>query len=107
MLRKYGKTIKSDGIDFGTLTDDVSYNLVKVLAGYEDAVVNAAEKYEPSIVTRYVIALATAFNKFYHDCTILQADEKEKIARLLLTDLVQKILCEACELLGMECPDEM
>lgn len=107
VLRKYGKTIKSDGIDFETLTDDVSYNLVKVLAGYEDAVINAAEKYEPSIIARYVIALATAFNKFYHERTILQADEKEKRARLLLTDLVQKILCEACGLLGMECPDEM
>lgn len=107
VLRKYGKTIKSDGIDFETLTDDVSYDLVKVLAGYEDAVINAAEKYEPSIIARYVIALATAFNKFYHERTILQADDKEKRARLLLTDLVQKILCEACGLLGMECPDEM
>lgn len=107
VLRKYGKTITSEGIDFGTLTDDVSYHLVKVLAGYEDAVVNAAEKYEPSIVARYVIALATAFNRFYHDCTILQADEKEKRARLLLTDFVQNILREACGLLGMECPDEM
>ncbi len=107
VLRKYGKTITSEGIDFGTLTDDVSYYLVKVLAGYEDAVVNAAEKYEPSIIARYVIALATAFNRFYHDCTILQADEKEKRARLLLTDFVQNILCEACGLLGMECPDEM
>ena len=45
VLRKYGKTITSEGIDFGTLTDDVSYYLVKVLAGYEDAVVTAAEKY--------------------------------------------------------------
>lgn len=107
VLRKYGKTITSEGIDFGTLTDDVSYHLVKVLAGYEDAVVNAAEKYEPSIIARYVIALATAFNRFYHDCTILQADEKEKRARLLLTDFVQNILREACGLLGMECPDEM
>lgn len=107
VLRKYGKTITSEGIDFGTLTDDVSYYLVKVLAGYEDAVVTAAEKYEPSIIARYVIALATAFNRFYHDCTILQADEKEKRARLLLTDFVQNILCEACGLLGMECPDEM
>lgn len=107
VLRKYGKTITSEGIDFGTLTDDVSYHLVKVLTGYEDAVVNAAEKYEPSIVARYVIALATAFNRFYHDCTILQADEKEKRARLLLTDFVQNILCEACGLLGMKCPDEM
>ena len=107
VLRKYGKTITSEGIDFGTLTDDVSYHLVKVLAGYEDAVVNAAEKYEPSIVARYIIALTTAFNRFYHDCTILQADEKEKRARLLLTDFVQNILREACGLLGMECPDEM
>lgn len=65
------------------------------------------EKYEPSIIARYVIALATAFNRFYHDCTILQADEKEKRARLLLTDFVQNILREACGLLGMECPDEM
>lgn len=107
VLRKYGETIEKDEIDYGTLTDDVSYNLVKVLAGYEDAVMNAAEKNEPSIVARYVIALATAFNKFYHDCSILQAEEKEKKARLVLTDFVQKILCEACGLLGMECPEEM
>lgn len=107
VLRKYGKAIEGDGIDYITLTDDVSYNLVKVLASYEDAIMNAVEKNEPFIVARYVIALATAFNKFYHDCTILQAEEKEKKARLLLTDFVQKILCEACGLLGMECPEEM
>ena len=107
VLRKYGKAVEMDEIDYATLTDDTAYNLIKVLAGYEDAVINAAEKYEPSIVARYVIALATAFNKFYHDCTILQAEEKEKKARLILTDLVQKILWEACGLLGMECPEEM
>ena len=107
VLRKYGKTVENEGIDYATLTDDVSYNLVKVLAGYEDAVVGAAEKNEPSVIARYVIALATAFNKFYHECHILQAEEKEKKARLLLTDLSQKILCESCGLLGMECPEEM
>ena len=107
VLRKAGKTVEAGEVDYATLTDDVTYNLVKVLAGYEDAVLNAAEKNEPSVVARYVISLATAFNKFYHDCTILQAEEKEKKARLMLTDMVQKILCEACGLLGMECPEEM
>lgn len=107
VLRKAGKMVDIGEVDFEALTDDVTYNLVKVLAGYEDAVLNAAEKNEPSIVARYVISLATTFNKFYHDCTILQAEEKEKKARLLLTDMVQKILCEACGLLGMECPEEM
>ena len=107
MLRKFGKQIEAGEIDYSALTDDASYNLIKVLAGYEDAVMSAAEKYEPSIVARYVIALATAFNKFYHDCSILQAEDTEKMARLLLTDIVQKVLCEACGLLGMECPEEM
>lgn len=107
VLRKAGKTVEAGEVDYSALTDDVTYNLVKVLAGYEDAVLNAAEKNEPSVVARYVISLATAFNKFYHDCTILQAEEKEKKARLMLTDMVQKILCEACGLLGMECPEEM
>lgn len=107
VLRKAGKTVEVGEVDYAALTDDVTYNLVKVLASYEDAVINAAEKNEPSVVARYVISLATAFNKFYHDCTILQAEENEKKARLILTDMVQKILCEACGLLGMECPEEM
>lgn len=107
VLRKAGKMVEVGDVDYAALTDDVTYNLVKVLTSYEDAVINAAEKNEPSIVARYVIALATAFNKFYHDCTILQAEEKEKKARLFLTDMVQKILYEACGLLGMECPEEM
>lgn len=107
VLRKFGKPVAAGEIDYTALTDDASYNLIKVLAGYEDAVMSAAEKYEPSIVARYVIALATAFNKFYHDCSILQTEHTEKMARLLLTDIVQKVLCEACGLLGMECPEEM
>lgn len=107
VLRKACKMVEIGEVDYMALTDDVSYNLIKVLVSYEDAVINAAEKNEPSIVARYVITLATAFNKFYHDCTILMAEEKEKKARLFLTDLVQKVLCEACGLLGMECPEEM
>lgn len=107
VLRKYGKPVEGAEIDYEVLTDDVSFNLIKVLDAYEDAVVKAAEKYEPSIVARYVISLATAFNKFYHECSILQAEEKEKKARLFLVNMAQQVLCEACGLLGMECPEEM
>jgi len=107
VLRKYGKAVEKDEIDYTILTDDTSYNLIKVLSVYEDAIMNAAEKNEPSVIARYVIALATAFNKFYHDCTILYAEDTEKKARLILTDFVQKILWEACDLLDMECPEEM
>ncbi len=107
ILRKYGKQVEAKNINYSILTDDISYSVVKMLGGYEDAIRSAAEKYEPAMVARYVIGLANAFNKFYHDSSILQASDEEKEARLLLTDTVQKIIYEACGLLGMECPEEM
>ena len=94
-------------VNGAVLTDDVTYSLIKILDGYEDAVVTAAEKFEPSVVARYIISLAPAFNKFYHECPILQAEEKVKQARLAVVDMTQRILKDACGLLGMECPEEM
>lgn len=106
ILRKAGQNL-DEKIQYDDLTDDVTYSLIKVLNGYEEAILNAAEKYEPSIVARYIISLSTAFNKFYHECPILQAGEETKQARLYITNLVQMVLKDACGLLGMECPEEM
>jgi len=94
-------------IDFAQLTDDYSFKLVKQLLGYEDAVNKAAERYEPSVVAKYLIGLSAAFNKFYHECPILKAEEAEKQAKLYLVDVTQGIIKECCELLGMNCPEEM
>jgi len=125
VLRKYGKQVSNEEINYtlilqlrsacitgcplgySLLTDDVTYNLVRTLAGYEECIRAAAEKYEPSIIARYVISLSSAFNKFYHDCSILQAEETIKKARILLVDLVQQVLKDACKLLGMRCPEAM
>lgn len=107
VLRKSGRAVSNDTLDYAVLTDDVTYALIKILSGYEDAVLKAAEKYEPSIIARYVISLSAAFNRFYHECPILQAAESTKQARLAITDLVQLVLKDACSLLGMACPEEM
>ena len=114
VLRKSASTIEGDvtifdaaATDFTVLTDDSSYALVKALSGYNEAVKNAAKRNEPSVIARYLISVATAFNKFYHECSILHAKEHVKMARLLLTDLVQRVLTDGCGLLGMECPEEM
>lgn len=107
VLRKYGEPVDFTRTDWNALTDSVAYNLVKILGGYEDAVKNAAAKYEPSVVARYVMSLAAAFNKFYHDCAILKAEETVKRARLALTELTQRVLRDGCGLLGLECPEEM
>jgi len=94
-------------IDCRLLTDDITYALLKALSGYEEAVLAAAERYEPSVVARYAVSLAAAFNKFYHECPILQADEETRTARMMLVDCVQKVLRDACGLLGLQCPEEM
>ena len=120
ILRKSGQTInvgvpkQNEAVEEAQLekvskllADDAAYALVKVLGEYENAVRKAAQRYEPSVVARFAVSLATAFNKFYHDCPILQAAEEVKQARLLLVELTQQVLADACGLLGIECPEEM
>lgn len=107
ILRKSGFAAAEKNINYYHLTDDAAYALAKTLSGYEAAVQLAAERYEPSVVARYIISVAGAFNRFYHECPILSAGEEEKQARLILVDAVQKVLKDACSLLGMECPEEM
>ena len=108
ILRKNQKVIDRNKVDYEALTDDVTFDLVKTILGYEAAINNAAERYEPSMIARYIINVATAFNKFYHDCPILREEnENIKEARLVLVDVVQRIIKDACGLLGMKCPEEM
>lgn len=107
ILRKNKAPINRENIEWRILTDDVTYALVKAAAAYENAVQSAAERYEPSVIARYILSVATAFNQFYHECPILHAPEKEKQARLLVVEAVQRVLKDACGLLGMECPEEM
>ena len=107
ILKKNIDEMIPETIDFNVLIEDTSYVLIKALSGYEETIIKAAKRYEPSIIARYLITVATAFNKFYHECPILQADEKKKKARLVLVDLTQSIILDACSLLGMDCPEEM
>lgn len=107
ILRKSKEDVSKYKINYNALTDDITYELIKTLNGYETAVLNAAEKYEPSVVARYIISLTAAFNRFYHECPILQAAEDTKKARLYVVNLVQLVIKDACSLLGMQCPEEM
>jgi len=107
ILRKadYNKDFKT--VNFEKLIDDFSFKLIKDLSGYEDAIKKAAEKYEPSVIAKYLVSVCASFNKFYHECPILKAEEEEKYAKLYLVNLAQGVIKECCELLGMKCPEEM
>lgn len=93
--------------DYSVLSDDVSMALLKEIARYPQVVSDAAEKLEPFVVSRYAVALAQAFNKFYHECQINVEDENIKYTRANIVIITKSILKDALSLLGIQCPEQM
>lgn len=94
-------------IDYNGLDNDVSKSIVALLDRYPQVLQESAKKYEPSVVARYAIDLAQAFNKFYFECKINTEAESIKNSRLLLTKAVRQVLGNALGLLGIETPAKM
>lgn len=91
-------------------TDDIcpqEFELVKTLADFPSVLKDALAKYEPSLVARYAVDLAQRYNKFYFDCKILGAEEKERNFRLALTKATLTTLKNALSLLGIGVPEKM
>ena len=94
--------------DASCLTDEYAQEIIKLIEDFPNRVRDAAQKYEPYIITRYTVAVATAFNKFYHEDSILSAeDENTKLARLYLTSMVRYILKTGLWLIGVAAPERM
>ncbi|MGB4588096.1 MAG: arginine--tRNA ligase [Clostridiaceae bacterium] len=104
ILRK--NEIKDDAI-LALLDSQEEFELAKTLNGFNDAVLVAIDKYEPSVVTRYVLQVAKDFNKFYNNCPINSAEEGIKQARLKLVLATTLVLKNALYLLGIETVEEM
>ncbi len=81
--------------------------VVKLISAFPDAVKEAAEKYEPSVVARYAVDLAQKFNKFYIDCKIITAEGETKDFRLALTRAALQTMKNALSLLGIGIPEKM
>lgn len=105
VLRKIGEV--PDTIDYTLLTDEASIGLLKEIERYPQAIKDAAERYEPSVIARYSIDLAHAFNKFYHECQINVEDETTKYTRTNVVKIARYIIKDALSLLGIQCPEQM
>ena len=93
--------------NFSNLTTDEEFNLVKNLAGFEQAVSRAREKYEPSLVTRHITEIAKAFNKFYNSSQIMVDDQELKKERLALTYATSVVIKSGLGLLGIKTVEKM
>ena len=79
------------------------HELLKCLASFPERVNAALESYEPSYITRFIIDLATAFHRFYHNCQILSASDPDIInTRVALTRATRNVLGTSFELICLK-----
>lgn len=106
LLRKGG--YQPGPCDYSLLTDDEALALVKVLEAFPQVVEEACRRNEPYLLTRHMVALAQAFNRYYIEHRILEEqDEAGNHARLTLTAAARQVIKTGLWLLGIEAPEQM
>lgn len=93
--------------DYSVLTDDDSFALATRLAAFDQAVVTAGERYEPSVISGYLLDLAKLYNRFYLSSRILGEPAPVQSARLALTRLTRDVLKTGLGLLLISAPTAM
>ena len=104
ILRKADFTPDADA-DY-RLNDAESWEIIKLLQDFGRVVKRAADNYEPSLIAKYAISLAQAFNKYYAHTRILD-ESPERDSRLALSYSTAVVLKEALRLLGVDAPEKM
>lgn len=104
ILRK--ANFKPDAATPYALEDAESWEIIKLIQNFPAAIKRAADNFEPSIIAKFAISLAQAFNKYYaHNRILDQSPERD--SRLALSYTTALALKEALRLLGVDAPDEM
>ena len=97
-----------DSLSADSPLNDKEVELIQQLNNFGAAVADAGQNYNPSGIANYCFELTKAFNQFYHDYSILNADsDAEKTVRLVLAKNVAKVIKEGMTLLGIEVPERM
>jgi arginyl-tRNA synthetase len=91
-----------------TALDPLERDLIITLSQYPETINLAAKDFNPAAIANYTYELAKAYNKFYHEKSILQAENEEiKHFRLRLSATTAKVIAQAMLLLGIEVPERM
>ena len=106
IIKKAGEVDLSK-INLELYTDQTTFEVVKALSAFPDVVISAGEKYEPSLVARYLIDLDQKFNKFYNEYSIVVDDKEVKATRVALVMAVKKVIKSGLSLICIKAPNEM
>ena len=87
---------------------ELEFELAKTLSVFPEKILGALADYEPSVVTRYILDLCAAFNRFYHECSIANCEDAAlKSSRIALTRATKQILGTALRLICMQSPEKI
>ena len=108
ILRKWNDEISLDEKAFEVELAEKEINLIQRLQGFETAVRQAGQDYNPSCIANYCYDLASEYNRFYHDFSVLKEEDKAKQqVRLMLSAAVGQVIKNGMGLLGIEVPERM
>ena len=108
LLKRAGFELNNKEYKFELLNTKEEAELIKILEKYPDIVKKAADEYEPSILAKYLIDVATYYSKFYNECNVINLDDEDlNEARCILTYATGIDLKNGLSILGIETPDEM
>ena len=94
--------------EFARQFESEELDLVKTLARFPERVLAALGEYEPSVITRYILDLCAAFNRFYHECQILSAeDEATRKNRIAMVAATNTVLGRALHLICLKTPEKI
>ena len=89
------------------LDNDEAQALLLLISRFPDVIQEAADKYEPSMITRAVTDIAQAYNRFYYEHRILDDDPAGTAARVALTKATRDVIHTGLYLIGIEAPERM
>ena len=93
--------------EYSAITQKEGRTVLTALSKFPEIIKDAADKKEPSIVTRYIIDVAQSFNKFYIEHKIIEGTEGERRPKLSLTFAVKQVIESGLKLLGVSAPEKM
>lgn len=106
ILRNAGYEVSGE-IDYTKLLDNEAISVIKNLKEFPEIIVSAADKNEPSFISRHLIEIAKSFSRFYNEHQIICEDKDTQNARLALTKAVGIAIKNGLAILGIETPEKM
>lgn len=97
-----------EDLDWALLSEEIEWELVKIIARFPEAVETAGREYDPSIIAVYLYNLGKTFSRFYHEHPVLNCPRKElRDIRLYLAQAVRDVLREGCYLINIPFLEKM